>query len=137
MQPRKLSPGSGVDLRAQGHTSAGRQRAGNRDSQVTRLAAGLSMPLCSLVGTGLVAPPAAAGSFSWGRSGEYGRESNTLEVILNIKGWVGGQSPGGWLIICVASSCFRWPPSLVGGKKESNGRSVWSGVCGKKPLPTR
>lgn len=34
LQPRKLSPGWEVDLRAQGHTSAGWQRAGNRDFQV-------------------------------------------------------------------------------------------------------
>lgn len=32
LQPRKLSPGWEVDFRAQGHTAAGPQRAGNPDS---------------------------------------------------------------------------------------------------------
>lgn len=48
----------------------------------------------------------------------------------------GGQSQGVWLILCVASSCFRRPPSFAGGKNESGGQ-VWSGGAWEKAASRR
>lgn len=107
-----------VDLRAQGHTSAGWWRAGNPDSPVTRQASAL---LCGVVVAGPASPPAwATDRFAWGRPGECRVTSDALEVILsNGAGWL----ESGWLLANLSSSsCCRHPPSY-GKETKALGRA--------------
>lgn len=72
-----------VDLRAQGHTSAGWRLAGNPDSQVTRQASALR---CFAVWCSLGLPlhqPGRQTVFAWGRPGECRVTSKALDVILS------------------------------------------------------
>lgn len=89
LQPRKLKPDWEADLGAQGHPSAGWQRARNPASQVAGLAAGLHTAWQSggRRACGSCSISFSCRQFSPGKARGMWRESEALKVIFGIGEW--------------------------------------------------